>query len=405
MGLQSARFSGDQVLESCFAGTHRMLAPEENLSVMRVQEGLNRLGFDAGKLDGIFGRQTGSAVHAFKAANGLSPDDPVVGRGTAAKLDELLLHGSPLLDPDFGEVSGFVARHSVEPFLGLELAPLLLAPLNSQRHDVARALLDSLNTGACLAMVAGSRAAGVVDPRLPDDVRRQLGNLGAASGMVVHFTSADGVERVVMVLDDITIRGRRSLIHRPTGRKVKIDLRSVICHELTHVRNAEQNLDRTPDFDTDVFLDPNLAAAMSAASGTPTAVVFRQFVNEMNARHVAWIIEQELAGNPFAARFLPGVALSEAAHFYFAESDREFYFDDNGYIGTILARGHQATYQQMALWLRRCATLTFHSDPAAQATSSQLFLDAADSAELTALNPGLVRPPGDGLFPRAQDFV
>lgn len=49
--------------------------------------------------------------------------------------------------------------------------------------------------------------------------------------------------------------------------------------------------------------------------------------------------------------------------------------------------------------------MTFHADPAAQATSSQLFLDAADSAELAALNPGLVRPPGDGLFPRDQDFV
>lgn len=387
------------------AGTHRMLAPEENLSVMRVQEGLNRLGFDAGELDGIFGPTTGEAVHAFKAAHGLAPDDPVVGRGTSAKLDELLLHVSPLLDPDFGEVAGFVARHSVEPFLGLELGPLIMAPLNSQRHDVARALLDALNTGACLAMVAGSRAAGVVDPRLPDDIRRQLSNLGPASGMVVHFTSADGVERVVMALDDVTIRGRRSLVHRPTGRKVKIDLRSVICHELTHVRNAEQDLDSTPDSDPDVFLDPNLAASMSAASGTPSAVVFRQFVNEMNARHVAWIIEQELVGNPFAARFLPGAALADAAHFYFAESDREFYFDDNGYIGTILARGHQATYQQMALWLRRCATLTFHADPGAQATSSQLFLDAADSADLTALNPGLVHPPGDGLFPRDQDFV
>lgn len=405
MGLQSARFSGDPVLESCLAGTHRMLAPEENLSIMRLQEGLNRLSFDAGKLDGIFGGNTGQAVHEFKVAHGLSPDAPVVGKGTAAKLDELLLHGSPLLDPDFGEVAALVARHTVEPFLGLELAPLLMTPLNSQRHDVARALLNALNTGACLAMVAGSRAAGVVDPRLPDDIRLRLSNLGAASGMVVHFTGTDGVKRVVMVLDDLTIRGRRSLTHRPTGRKVKIDLRSVICHELTHVRNAEPDLDATPDSDPDVFLDPNLAAAMSAASGTPTGVVFRQFVSEMNARHVAWIIEQELVGNPFAARFLPGAALSEAAHFYFAESDREFYFDDNGYIGAILARGHQATYQQMALWLRRTATMTFHTDPTAQATSAQLFLDAADSAELIALNPGLVRPPGDGLFPRDQDFL
>lgn len=80
-----------------------------------------------------------------------------------------------------------------------------------------------------------------------------------------------------MALDDLTIRGRRSRVHRPTGRKVKVDLRSVICHETTHVRNLDQDIDATPDSETDVFLDPNLAEAMSAASGTPTAAVFRQF--------------------------------------------------------------------------------------------------------------------------------
>ena len=97
-------------------------------------------------------------------------------------------------------------------------------------------------------------------------------------------------------------------------------------------------------------------------------------------------------------------SLSEAAHFYFAESDREFYFQDNGYIGAILARGHEATYNQMGLWLRQCAKMTFSSDPDAQQISAQLFSDAADSAEFTAINPGLPRPAGNGLFPLSQDF-
>jgi hypothetical protein len=35
---------------------------------------------------------------------------------------------------------------------------------------------------------------------------------------------------------------------------------------------------------------------------------------------------------------------------------------------------------------------------------AQLFRDAADSAELTAVNPDLARPQGDGLFPLANDF-
>jgi hypothetical protein len=59
----------------------------------------------------------------------------------------------------------------------------------------------------------------------------------------------------------------------------------------------------------------------------------------------------------------------------------------------------------MALWLRQCASMTFSGDPAKQAISAQLFRDAADSAEFTALNPGLPRPPGNGLFPRSQDFL
>ena len=404
MALQSARFSGDPVLERCLAGTHRMFALEENLSVMRVQEALRRLDFDPGQLDGIFGAATGAAVSSFKEAHGLSPSDPVVGVGTSGKLDSLLLHNPPSLDPDFGEVAGFVAAHVVEPFMGFALAPLISSPLNSMRHNVGRSMLDALGSGHCLGMVAGSRATDLQDPRIPADVKAELANLGPASGRVTTFVGTDGAEHIVMVIDDLTIRGRRFLVHRPTLRKVKIDLRSTLCHELTHIRNSGLGLDNTPDFDTDTFLDPNLAAAMTNASGRQTARVFAQFAHEMNARHVDWIIDRELAGDPFAAQFLEPVALSEAAHFYFAESDREFYFQDNGYIGAILARGHEATYNQMGLWLRQCAKMTFSGDPDAQQISAQLFSDAADSAEFTAINPGLPRPAGNGLFPLSQDF-
>jgi Putative peptidoglycan binding domain len=405
MELQSARFSGDPVLTQCLNGAHRMFEPEENLSVMRVQEALRRLDFDPGPLDGIFGGATGTAVTKFKQEHNLSPSDPVVGVGTSGTLDSLLFHNPPILDPDFGEVAPFVAAHSVEPFVGLTLAPLIDAPLNSQRHDVGRSMLTALGSGHCLAMVAGSRAGDVPDPRIPADVKAEMVNLGPASGTVRHFTGTDGLPHVVMVIDDLTIRGKRFLVHRPTLRKVKIDLRGTLCHELTHIRNSGLGLENTPDFDVDTFLDPNLANAMSNASGRKTAAVFAQFAHEMNARHNDWMIEQEAAGNPFAAQFLQPVELSEAAHFYFAESDREFYFQDNGYIGAILARGHQAIYQQMALWLRQCANMTFSGDPARQAVSAQLFRDAADSAELTALNPGLLRPPGNGLYPVSTDFT
>jgi hypothetical protein len=37
MPLRGPRFAGDPVLEDCFAGRHRMLAPEEGIGVKRVQ--------------------------------------------------------------------------------------------------------------------------------------------------------------------------------------------------------------------------------------------------------------------------------------------------------------------------------------------------------------------------------
>jgi hypothetical protein len=48
MPLRSARLTGDQVLENCLAGTHRMLAGEDGLPVMRVQSALLDLGRSVG---------------------------------------------------------------------------------------------------------------------------------------------------------------------------------------------------------------------------------------------------------------------------------------------------------------------------------------------------------------------
>jgi Putative peptidoglycan binding domain len=408
MPLRSARLSGDPVLEQCLAGEHRMLAPEENLSVMRVQEALVKLGFAPGTPDGIFGAATGAAVSAYKQSRALSPSDPVVGPGTSKGLDDEVFFDPPELDPDFPELAPFVAKHVVEPFVGLELTPLVLAPLNSQRHDVAEFLMGTLTGGTLLGMVASTRAADVAsDPRIPDDTRQHLlAGLGPSAGRTVPFTGTDGATHVVILFDEPTIRGRRILVHRPSGRKAPLTLRAAICHEMTHVRNLGLGLERTPDFNTDVFLDPNLANSLSTSTGTPTATGFNQFAAEMNARHVEWIIEQENAGNPFAARFLAPDALAVAAHFYFAETDPVFLFNDNGYIDATVARGDQATYQQIALWLRQVGTLmTFSGNADTQQTSAQLFKDAADSADSIALNPGSPLPDGDGLYPRDQDFV
>jgi N-acetylmuramoyl-L-alanine amidase len=54
--------------------------------VRKLQLALASAGFDPGPIDGIFGRQTTAAVHAFQIANGLVPDG-VVGPQTLAELN------------------------------------------------------------------------------------------------------------------------------------------------------------------------------------------------------------------------------------------------------------------------------------------------------------------------------
>ena len=88
MPLRSPRFAGDPVLEACFAGQHRMMAPEQGDAVRKVQQALIDLGFALPDgADGVFGDQTGDAVTLFKQGHDLSPSDPVVGPKTMAALD------------------------------------------------------------------------------------------------------------------------------------------------------------------------------------------------------------------------------------------------------------------------------------------------------------------------------
>ena len=56
--------------------------------VMELQEQLNRLGYDCGEADGVFGTRTKTAVTRFQADHGLEADG-VVGRNTWAALDNV----------------------------------------------------------------------------------------------------------------------------------------------------------------------------------------------------------------------------------------------------------------------------------------------------------------------------
>ena len=57
--------------------------------VRKLQEQLNKLGYKAGAVDGIFGSRTESAVKAFQRANGLAVDG-IVGPKTRKELNEKL---------------------------------------------------------------------------------------------------------------------------------------------------------------------------------------------------------------------------------------------------------------------------------------------------------------------------
>jgi hypothetical protein len=91
--LQSARFKDDPILEACFNGQHRMLAPETGEAVKKIQRALRDLGFPlpltfaTGDADGQFGGETAETVSAFKRSKAIQPADGVVGRETMANLD------------------------------------------------------------------------------------------------------------------------------------------------------------------------------------------------------------------------------------------------------------------------------------------------------------------------------
>lgn len=403
MAMQAARFLGDPVLNACLAGAHRMLADEDNISVMRVQEALNTMGYAAGPLDGIFGLNTGAAVSAYKSDHGLQPTDPVVGPGTSAQLDADLFTDPAYLDPAFGEVASYVAAQVMDPFAGFEITHLLNTPLNSQRRDVGFFLLSALDSGLCRAIVTASRALSIPDPRVPAQTKSSLANL-RGSGITVPFAEADGTQHVAIGFRDITLMGRR-VITDVNGLTARVGVREVLCHEVTHLRNEGTTLGDTPDTDGTVFLDTGLAAQMSA-TGRATARVFLAFVHEMVASHVGWITVREDANDPFAARFLPPGALARAAFYYFAEIRDQLDFDwfhDNGYIEAFVNSGPAVCYQQVALWLRQCVNFTFTDDAEGQQISTQLFLDAADAADAEAANPGSL-PPADGVTPGPSDF-
>jgi len=60
-----------------------------SMDVKKLQEGLQKLGYEPGSVDGILGSKTSAAVKAFQQDNGLKADGKA-GKATMAKLEALL---------------------------------------------------------------------------------------------------------------------------------------------------------------------------------------------------------------------------------------------------------------------------------------------------------------------------
>jgi hypothetical protein len=395
-----------------------MMAPEKGVPVKRVQAALIELGRSVGPAgaDGIFGKDTGTAVSAYKAAKGLSPTDPVVGAGTSKALDDDLFFNPPTLDPAFAEFSPLVMDHRVEPFVALELAALVGAPLNSWRHMLGRFALDALNSGELLGIVIRSRAIQLRDRYL------QVADAVQPSGETAEvlfddgIVAADDVARTItfhaggsprsfILIGDDVVLGRAFITRIANGTRAPVTLLGTIVHELTHARNVAGSLAlrQTADTDVNAYADTALAQARSAAQG-PTANVLQAFVAEMVARHVHWIVLQELAGTPggLALSSLPSEELAAAVLFYFVEFP--LVFDSNGYGAGINAQGDAVRFRQLELWLNLCAAQSFSDDAAADQQATQLFLDAAGFCADQIANPVLEFPEENGLFPLPADF-
>jgi hypothetical protein len=423
MPLRSARLTGDPILENCLNDTARIQAPDDNLSVKRVQQALLDLGRSVGVAgaDGIFGQDTGTAVILYKNDKQLFPNDPVVGPKTTQALDDDLFFDPPSFDPTFAEFSPFVVNHRVEQFVALELSALLNTPLDSFRHMLGAFALTNLSAGFLLGIVAQSRGTDLRDPFLqvadPLQSDQLTGailpadqyfddeiSLGGAAGATTTFF-VGGVPHSFIVVDDTVILGRAFITQLSTGRRAKETTQSLVVHELTHARNLAGTivLMSTADSDTNAYSDTALAAA-STATGRPTADILRSFVHEMTARHVSWVVRKELEGTPgnLAVRALGAGQLAAAARFYFVDTNA---FSANGYVPGIRLQGDAVIFDQLAKWLTICATQSFGNVPDDDAQSKLAFQAAAQLCAERVANPIPIPDAADGLFPLPQDFV
>ncbi len=171
---------------------------------------------------------------------------------------------------------------------------------------LGRFTADALNSGQVLGIAANSLAIDLRQPFLNVADPVQDGRPAEqfiddaiiaepVHGVTVEFF-VDGEPRSFILISDTVILGRASTGLAGSAKRAPETLLGTLVHELTHARNLVQSdeLGRTADTDSDVFVDTSLAQARTALTDIPTAAGMRSFVEEVVARHVHWIVLREL---------------------------------------------------------------------------------------------------------------
>ena len=160
--LDDARWRlGDRVL---FLASHRLMTGDD---VRQLQERLLEMGFDVGRADGIFGRQTARSLAQFQREVGLSPDGSM-GPDTMAALRRLgrkVVGGRPHM---LRESEAF--RHSGPALVG------------------KRIVIDPGHGGPDPGMVVPEGPLRWAEADIAFDLAARLEGRLAAAGMQVHLT-------------------------------------------------------------------------------------------------------------------------------------------------------------------------------------------------------------------------
>jgi peptidoglycan hydrolase-like protein with peptidoglycan-binding domain len=150
--------------------------PNGSVRVRSVQRKLNRLGYGAGKVDGLFGPRTDGAVRSFQAERGLQVDG-IVGPQTLRRLGPRT------------EAAKEVARRPIEPLGRPKQQP---APDRPRRLDPRDAPLDAPWEGQpLLAQLATMVVLALIALLIVVAVALMIGRRSAASKTVVRGAAPD----------------------------------------------------------------------------------------------------------------------------------------------------------------------------------------------------------------------